>query len=68
MFNKYRKNHKVIVCGSGEIDGKIYENVLAVIIERDAYFKDYLVKFADGTQDWILEQNLKKPYEEEGVK
>lgn len=63
MFNKFQKNHKVIVCGSGQNDGKVYNDVPAIIVERDAYYKDYLVKFKDGTEDWILEKDLQKSYD-----
>ncbi len=63
MFNKFQKNCKVIVYGFGKVNGKFYKNVSAIIIERDSYFKDYLVRFNDGTEDWILPKDLRKPYE-----
>ena len=63
MFNKFKNNHKVIVCGPGQTDGKFYKDVPAIIIERDPYYKDYHVKFKDGTEDWILPKYLRKPYE-----
>lgn len=62
MFNKYRKGTKVIVYGPGQNNGKFYNNVPAIIIERDSYFLDYNVKFKDGTEDWILPIYLRKPY------
>lgn len=62
MYNKFKNGSKVIVYGPGENNGKFYKNVPAVIIERDPYYKDYLIKFANGTEDWILPQYLRKPY------
>ncbi len=60
MFSKYKKGSKVIVFGYGQVDGKIYINEEAIVIERDPYFKDYLVKFEDGTEDWIKPKYLQK--------
>ncbi len=62
MFNKFKKGCKVIVYGPGQNDGKIYKNIPATVVGRDPYFKDYCVKFKDGTEDWILPQYLRKPY------
>lgn len=62
MFNKFKKGHRVIVYGPGQNDGKFYRNVPAIIVERDPYYKDYCVKFLDGTEDWILPEYLRKPY------
>lgn len=62
MFNEFKKGHKVIVYGPGQNDGKFYRNVPAIIVERDPYYKDYCVKFLDGTEDWILPEYLRKPY------
>lgn len=63
MFNKFKKNHKVIVCGFGESNGKFYKNKPAIIVEKDPYFKDYLVRFKNGTEDWILAKYIRKPYD-----
>lgn len=63
MFNKFRKGKKVIVCGYGKNEGKIYKNVPAIVIERDPYYKDYHVKFMNGTDDWLSPIYLRKPYE-----
>lgn len=63
MFNKYKNGTKVFVYGPGQNDGKFYRNVPAIIIERDPYFLDYNVRFADGTEDWILPEYLRKPYD-----
>lgn len=62
MFNGFKKGHKVIVYGPGQKNDKFYKNVPAIIIERDPYFKDYCVKFRDGTEDWVLPKYLRKPY------
>lgn len=62
MFSKYKKGDKVIVYGIGQNDGKLYKNVPAIIIERDPYFRDYNVRFKNGTEDWILPEHLRKPY------
>lgn len=68
MFNKFKNGHKVIVYGFGEENGKFYKNVPAIIIERDPYYKDYHVRFKDGTEDWLSEENLRKPYEKKRKK
>ena len=26
------------------------------------YYKDYLVRFIDGTEDWLLPEHIRKPY------
>lgn len=62
MFNKFKNGEMVFVDGIGEIDGKIYNSIPAIVINRDPYFKDYLVKFEDGTEDWILSKYLRKSY------
>ncbi len=54
MNYKYKRGDIVIIYGPGENDGKFYEYRIAVIIDRDPYFKDYNVRFYDGTEDWIL--------------
>lgn len=62
MFNKFKKGEKVVVYGSGEEFGRFYYHEPAVIKERDPYYKDYLVKFKDGSEEWFLSECLKKPY------
>lgn len=62
MFNEFKNGEKVIVCGSGENNGKFYKNLPAKIIERDPYYHDYHVKFKDGTDDWLLPEHIRKPY------
>ncbi len=62
MFNKFKNGQAVIVYGYGENDGKFYNNKSAKVILRDPYFKDYLIKFKDNTEDWVLEKYLRIPY------
>lgn len=62
MHNKFKNGSKVFVYGPGQNNGKYYYNELAVVIERDSYFKDYHLKFRDGTEDWVLPKYLRKPY------
>ena len=62
MKNKFKNKDKDFVYGRGENDGKYYKKQPAFIIERDSYYLDYLVKFKDGTEDWIEEKYLRKPY------
>ena len=61
MNNKFKKGTKVIVCGFGEVEGKYYKCRTAYIVERDPYYKNYLVKFKDGTEDWISPEFMHKP-------
>lgn len=63
MYYRFRKNHKVFVTGYGKKDGKFYNNVPAFIIERDTYYRDYLVRFKDKTEDWIASDDIRKPFE-----
>ena len=60
MHSKFKKGEIVIVYGKGEIDGKVYRNKIAKVIERDPYYKDYLVRFEDGTEDWLLPKHIQK--------
>lgn len=62
MNNVFKNGTKVIVYGFGEQDGKFYRNIPAIILERDSYFKDYHVRFKDGTEDWILSKHIYKLY------
>lgn len=63
MRNRFKNNDKVFVYGYGENDGKFYRNIPAIIIERDPFYQDYLIKFKDSTEDWVQEKYLRKPYE-----
>lgn len=62
MYNQFKEGSKVLVCGLGQDNGKYYDKELAIILERDPYFKDYHIRFKDGTEDWILPKYLRKPY------
>ena len=53
MRNRFKNKDKVFVYGTGKNAGVFYRNVPAIIIERDSFYKDYLVKFNDGSEDWI---------------
>lgn len=63
MRNKFKNKDKVFVYGTGKNAGVFYRNVPAIIIERDSFYKDYLVKFNDGSEDWIEPNHLRKPFE-----
>lgn len=62
MNNKFKNGSNVIVYGPGEKDGKFYKNKSAIIVERDPYYKDYLVRFKDSSEDWLLPVHIRKPY------
>ena len=62
MFNKFKIGSRVIILGPGKFAGKMYKNLPAFIMEYDYYFKDYHVLFKDGTDDWIDEKYIRKPY------
>ena len=65
MHNEFKDGNQVIVNGTGENDGKYYDNQLAIILERDPYYLDYHVQFGDGKDDWILPKYLRNPYARE---
>ena len=68
MKNKFKNKDKVFVYGPGENAGVFYKNLPAIIIERDSYYRDYLVRFKNGTEDWIKPQYLRNPYERKNKK
>ena len=37
-----------------------FEIEIAEVIERDPYFKDYHIRFEDGSEDWLLPKYLLK--------
>lgn len=69
MFNRFKKKSKVMVYGPSKA-GRFYRNEVAIILERDSFFKDYHIKFKNGTDDWIDADFLRKPYtrKKKGVK
>lgn len=58
MFNKFKINQSVKVRGYGKNDNKYYNNKVGRVIEKDSFFCDYLIKFNDGTSDWLDEKCL----------
>ena len=64
MHTEFKNGSKVFVYGPGQCqnNGKYYKNKPAIILERDPYYKDYHVRFKNGTEDWILAKYLRKPY------
>lgn len=62
MKNEFKYGEKVIVYGIGKKNLKFYKNMPGTVIERDTFYKDYCVKFSDGTEDWFDEDYLRKPY------
>ena len=68
MYTKFKRNSKVLVYGHGESTGKFYRNEPAIVLERDSYYGDYLVRFKDNSEDWILAEHLRKPYERKSKK
>ncbi len=65
MFSKFKNGDKAIVCGCGEEFGRFYNYKLGTVKERDPYYKDYLVKFEDGSQDWFPLDCLHEPQDQE---
>lgn len=70
MFNKFKIGQRVCVNGPGKKDDKYYTNKIGKVVEKDNYFCDYLIKFQDGTSDWIDEIYLKsiRKYKRKGKK
>ena len=67
MFSKFKKGVMVLVVGKGKIEPiKTYKYRYGKVIQRDDFFKDYEIKFKDGTTDWLDEQYLRysKKYSE----
>lgn len=60
MFNKYKIGEIVIVNGIGKYNETRYKNKIGIVICRDPYYKDYNIKFIDGTEDWLDEKYLEK--------
>lgn len=60
MFNRFKNGETVLVRGIGQNNNKHYRGVLAKVIERDPYYKDYLVQFRDGSEDWLIPKYLLK--------
>ena len=76
MRNRFKNKDKVFVYGTGKNAGVFYRNVPAIIIERDSFYKDYLVKQSqtiyenhsnDDTKNTEKERNQEKK-RKKGVK
>ncbi len=68
MYTKFKRHSKVLVYGYGESTGKFYRDEPAIVLERDSYYGDYLVRFNNNTEDWILPKYLRRPYEKKSKK
>lgn len=66
MHYKFKKGQKVFVKGFGKNNHKYYSNIPAIIVEYDAYYDDYIVKFKNQTEDWISAVDIRKPFERTG--
>lgn len=64
MFNKYKIGERVLVNGIGKNNGKLYYKKRGYVICRDPYYKDYNIRFTDGTEDWFDERFLRKSRKE----
>ncbi len=65
MFSKFKNGEKVIVYkGIGKKNGRFYYEKKGIVICRDPHFKDYNIKFDDGTDDWFDEEYIRKSNEE----
>ena len=60
MFNKFKNEEIVVVCGYGKNNNQNYNNKIGKIICRDPFYKDYNIIFEDGTVDWFDEECLEK--------
>ncbi len=58
MFNKFKIGQSVYVQGYGKNDNKYYSRTNGKVIEKDIFFRDYLIEFKDGTNDWFDEEYL----------
>ena len=63
--NSFKINEIVLVKGFGKCNNKYYHNIIGRVICRDPYFKDYNIKFQDGTEDWFNLEYLNKYKEDE---
>lgn len=60
MRNKFKRGDIVVVNGIGKKEDRVYINKRGSIIERDAFFLDYNVKFSKKEDDWFNERALRK--------
>ena len=59
MFNKFKINEIVICNGIGKGTEKKFHRI-GIVIEKDYYYKDYCIRFEDGTEEWFDEEDLNK--------
>ena len=64
MFSKFKNGERVLVNGYGKVSGKYFDRKRGRIICKDPYYKDYNVKFSDGTEEWFNEKDLRKSRKE----
>lgn len=67
MFYKFKKKSSVIVSGRGLSTGIFYQNISGTVVIRDPFFKDYLVKFADGKEEWFRPEALQRKQLKKGA-
>lgn len=60
MLNKFKVSQRVHVNGIGKSENKYYKNKIGKVIIKDTYFRDYLIRFNNGSEDWFNEYSLKK--------
>lgn len=60
MFNKFKIGEIVVVKGIGKKNGWFYYERVGTVICKDPYFKDYNIRFKDGSDDWFDEQDIRK--------
>ena len=60
MNDKFKIGEKVLVRGYGKEDGKFYNREYGYVICKDPYYKDYNIKFKDGSEDWFNKGSLYK--------
>lgn len=64
MFNKFKNGERVLVNGIGKNTEKYYYRKRGYVICRDPYYKDYNIRFPDGTEDWFDTESLRKSRKE----
>ena len=62
LEKKMDSNHSYYLEGVLEIvnDENVYNYNVEVAYKKDDYYKDYLVKLEDGTEEWFEESDIKK--------
>ena len=60
MHTNYKIGEEVKIIGFGKNNKNYYYYRKAVIIEYDIYYKDYCVRFKNGTIDWLSPKFIRK--------